>query len=327
MPITEAQRARRRGHIGSSDAAAIIGRDPWRTPADVYWSKVAPTHDAEPNEAMQTGNRLEGPLLSFAAERLGVRLRRNQYRVSAGPDGGVCSANFDALIIDRPEAVEAKYVGPNSAAAWGDEWTDDVPEHVLVQCLHQCYVGQLNCVWVAAAIAGYSSLAWRMYCVRRDEEIIAALIAREIKFWKDHVLRRVPPESFPSIDILKRLRREPQSTCELPSLAADKVAEYQTAKAAEKAAGEAAEAIKRELIAMLGTCEAGILPDGRQITYLLRKGRRTCDVDRLRVEYPAAYETCVTQQESRVFLIKEPKQHGKSAERNEGEAGGGTNAC
>ncbi len=40
MPITNRQRKLRQDHIGSSDMAAILGVDPWRTAYDVWLEKT-----------------------------------------------------------------------------------------------------------------------------------------------------------------------------------------------------------------------------------------------------------------------------------------------
>ena len=69
MALTEVQRAARRHHLGSSDAAAILGLDPWRNAGDVYWSKVLDTADEE-STAMRAGNLLEGAICQFAAQEL-----------------------------------------------------------------------------------------------------------------------------------------------------------------------------------------------------------------------------------------------------------------
>lgn len=40
MPITQKQREFRRSHIGSSDIAAILGKDPYKTAYDVWLDKT-----------------------------------------------------------------------------------------------------------------------------------------------------------------------------------------------------------------------------------------------------------------------------------------------
>ena len=159
--------------------------------------------------AMQTGNRLEGALIEFAQEELCAPIKRNQYRVSHGRDAGILAANLDGIVLGKPEGVECKYVGQSMADQWGDPGTDQVPDHVIVQVQHAMYCAELDRMWVAAAVAGYS-LDWRLYCVRRSKKLIAVIVEREMAFWTDHVLPRVPPTPGPPpLEVMAALRREP----------------------------------------------------------------------------------------------------------------------
>lgn len=304
--ITEQQRLARRNHLGSSDAPAVVGLSPWRTPADVYYSKVYESDD-QTTEAMETGNRLEPAILDFAAERLGVALRRNVSLVSGGRDEGILAANLDALVADRDEAVEAKYVGPTAAAEWGSDGTDEVPDHVNLQVQHQMYVADLDRVWVAAAIAGYR-LEWRLYVVPRSAAIIGALVDREIEFWRRHVTPRCPPESSaPSIEVLKLLRRTPGSCVDLGEEAAALWLQREFAAEQRKNANADYEDATAKLLAMLGESEAGRLPDGRMLTYLSQRSAPRCDVKRLRAEHPELYGELVTESTCRVLRLKKAR--------------------
>jgi len=304
--ITEQQRLARRNHLGSSDAPAIVGLSPWRTPADVYYSKVYESDD-QTTEAMETGNRLEPAILDFAAERLGVALRRNVSLVSAGRDGGIMAANFDAMVCDRAEAVEAKYVGPNSVQDWGAEGTDEVPDHVNLQVQHQMYVAGLDRVWVAAAMAGFR-FEWRLYLVPRSDPIISTLVNREIEFWERHVTPRCPPESSaPSIEVLRLLRRAPGSCVDLGEEAAALWLQREFAAEQMKNANAAYEDATAKLLAMLGESEAGRLPDGRMLTYLSQRSAPRCDVKRLRAEHPELYGELVTESTCRVLRLKKAR--------------------
>lgn len=316
MPITQHQLRLRRDHLGSSDAPAIIGVSPWRTPADVYWSKQTEA-ETEASEAMQTGNRLEPALLDYAEEQLGVKLRRNQFRTSKGEDNGVLASNFDALLTEKPEAVEAKYVGPQSTADWGAEGTDEVPDHVIVQVQHQMYVSDLERVWVAAALAGYR-LEWRMYCVLRSDPLIKILVERELAFWWNHVMEGVPPDNEPPpLEVLRALRREPNKTVELSTQAAVSWFSRQEAAQQRKFAEERYERTTAEVLEALGDAEAGRLPDGRLLTYLSQRTAPRCDMKGLQREHPEIWRQYVEEKTCRVLRMKEPKPAGA----NHGDSG------
>lgn len=265
MPITEHQRKQRQKHLGSSDSPQVLGVSPWGTASDVYYQKTMPLPDDEPTEAMQTGTRLEPVILDWAQEQLGVKFHRNQYRVA--PDG-ILSANMDALVVDKNQGIEAKYVGPNSLEEWGEPGTDQVPVYVAAQVQHQMYVVELEVVWVPVLMARFRPM-WEMYEVRRDEQIIDALVEADTRFWNEHIVPRLPPDpsELPPLELLKRLNREPEEVVDLPDYAIDLVEAYEDAKARGKAAKATVGEAMRAVLAALDNAEAGRLPDGRLITY------------------------------------------------------------
>jgi putative phage-type endonuclease len=310
VPITEHQRRSRRNHLGSSDAPAVLGLSPWQKPADVYWSKVLDSQgDRAPTEAMTVGNRLEPTCLAYAAEELGAELVCNVFRVSRGPDRGVLAANLDAMMKGRAEAVEAKYASQENLADWGEPWTDEVPDHVYIQCLHQMYVAELARVWVAAAVAD-RRLEYRMYRIERREDLIEAIVTKELVFWHEHVEARVPPtDDPPPLDALRALRREPKSLVALPAPVEVLCDQYQRAVLDRKQAEHAEEKAKARVLAALGEAERGRLPDGRMILFEAESGGRRLDLRRLRAEQPAIWEKYATKTTHRALEITLAPNH------------------
>jgi predicted phage-related endonuclease len=276
-----------------------------KTPADVYWSKLADDAD-EPTAAMKTGNRLEGPLVDFAVDELGIQVLRNQFRV-AGVGEGIPAANFDALVVGKPQAIECKYVGPTNNDQWGQSGTDECPDHVLVQCQHQMMVGNLECVWVAAAIARYQ-LDWVLYRVPRSEPIIKAILDAEVDFWNGHVVPKIAPDdSPPPLEILKQLRREPASTIQLDGAALETWERRKTFAEVKKIAEKDYEQATAEMLHLLGEAEAGLLPDGSTLTYFMQRGAARFDVDAFKREHPELYKEFASETSHRVLRIKKSK--------------------
>ena len=265
--ITAEQRAERKAHIGSSDAPAIVGVDPWKTKGDVYWNKLSDIPDT-PSEAMQMGNWMEPVLLNVAEARYGL-LRRDVSVIAAKHEE--LAANLDGKLWGAPIGIEAKYVGPKSIEKWGEPETDEIPDHVAIQCQHQMYVAGLSEVHVIAGLCDPNrGLHFEFYHIPRDEDLIEDLVTAELHFWKYHVLAKVPPEnSPPSPEVLKRLRREPGSIVDL-DLAAGNVWQARIdAAAIQKAAGEAYDLATAAVLELLADNEAGRLPDGSMIVYAL----------------------------------------------------------
>jgi predicted phage-related endonuclease len=302
--LTPEQRERRRQHLGASDAAAIVlGRDRWnKTPADIYWSKVGPAIPDTNTDATSAGNLIEPAIVKWCAEYLGVTPIPDQERVSAG---GILAANFDALIAERPrEAIEAKLRTPSDE--WGMEATDEVEQDVLIQCQHQCYVGDLDRVWVPVLMLGHHA-EFKLYVVKRNDDLIQEITQRELTFWEKYVVPKVAPDlSPPPLAALKALHRAPASSIVLPAEAVTIWEDMQASSDAINRMVKEKELRQRELLAMLGEAESGTLPDGRTLTYLLQNSAPSPDYVLLRANHPDIYDQFIRQGQHRVLRMKQP---------------------
>lgn len=262
--ITPEQRAERRNFIGSSDAPAILGVDPYKSRLSVFMEKVFDVDDIKNEGQVARGNRWEAPLLDWAEEKLGVTIERN---VSVKhPTDIICAANLDGLVVGRPEGVEAKFTG--LAEEFGEEGTDQIPEKVIVQGHHQMYVKDLELVWVPVLLARMGRPQEVMFRVGRNEDLITYMVEREHEFWERHVLPKIPPplDGPPALDVIKRIRR---IEGEVVPIDPDLVAAWEAAKIAKKAAEESEESAKSAVLASLGDAEIGDYGDpSRWLTYL-----------------------------------------------------------
>lgn len=287
MPITSTQRTRRKTHIGSSDAPAIAGLSPFRTAGDVYLEKTADIFEQQEGEVQKIGRLLEHSVLNWFQEHTHNKIRKNQRRVHSNM---IMAANIDAIVEGKKELVEAKTSGvifPAGRDQWGEEGTDQIPEHVIVQCQHSLAVEKdYELVWVPVLLGG---VGFRLYRVDRNDELIEKLEGIEVNFWNEYVLKRTPPpDSVPSVELLKRLRREPNKVVPIdPSL----VLAWQDAKSLEKNAKDIAKKHEAAVLNALGDAESGISEAG-EVTYL----------EQTRKEYVAKASTF------RVLRLKKTKE-------------------
>lgn len=300
MGITADQRIQRRKYIGSSDSPAILGVDTFKTAADVYWSKIAAL-DERDKPAFELGRRLEVVILDWCADKLGVPIKRNHFIAQ----GNLC-ANLDG-ITDGNEVVEAKY--SSQFMEWGDESTDQIPERVIVQVQHQMALAKAKRAYVPALIITPRGAEFRLYVSDADVQLGAMIVERGERFWADHVMTKTPPPDgmVPSIEILRALRREPETCVDLDDAVLNSLLELEAVSARRKAAEKEEESLRAQVIASLQEAEAGRLPDGRLVTFLQQRTARRCDFDALRRDYPEIYDRLVTQGSTRVMRIKVPK--------------------
>lgn len=268
MPITAEQRAERKHHIGSSDMAAILGLDPFRTAYDVWLQKKGRLIDDSPEEPdgrdpRYAGNRLEGGVLDFAEDRLGPLIRNCPRKVEGTP----LMVNTDALVAATSDPVEVKTVGLFGRLRddewWGEDGTQNqVPDRVIVQAHAHMLAWDRDVCHVPALIGGRGFV---LLSVTLDHRIIDVICRRAADFWQKNVLADVPPsDSHASLEIVKLVRREPKKVVAVdPEL----VRAWLEAKAASKAADEDKEKAEAAMITALGDAEAGLCGELGAITY------------------------------------------------------------
>lgn len=259
--ITAEQKLLRMGKLGSSDAAAVMGLDPYRSASDVFLVKTGQAADFEGNANTERGNLLEPVVMEWACQQINWKYFRSPMFEHPS---GMLVANLDGLNEAGTEIIEAKTtVDPEG---WGEEGTDQVPERVLAQVHHQFVcVPAAVVAWVPVLMPGFKRFDFRLYKVNRNEDLCAAVESAGLAFMNEHVLRGVPPDDFrPSLEVLKRVRRQPNKF--IP-VADELVDGYVVARAAKASAEEELEKRQSYLLAALGDAEGGTYSAG-SVTYL-----------------------------------------------------------
>lgn len=260
--LTRAQITERRGYIGGSDAPAVCDVDVFRTSYDVWLSKTGKVDDFQGNAATDAGTRLERSVLQWAADKLQAVEANAVHR--RHPHVDYIAANLDCLVllpIGVYVDVEAKTSGICSPLRY-DNWTDDdFPETYRVQIAHQLACDpKIDHAYLAALIPPKGFV---LYHVARNQGLIDAIMEREIDFWEKHVLRDIPPDSAPSLEVAKRIRRVPNKTVTIDLELARSLLQ---AKADLSAAKQREEQAQAALLAAMGDAEMAYYPGGG-ITY------------------------------------------------------------
>jgi putative phage-type endonuclease len=182
---------RKRG-IGSSDAAAAIGLNPYKSQLELWLEKT--NRDvglAKPNPDDDTtpvfwGVVLEPVVASQYQRRTGNKVRKVNA-VLQHPDVPWMLANIDREVVGSNEVqiLECKTAGLNGARLW----RDGVPKYVEVQVMHQLAVTGKQAADVAVLLGGQQL---EVYRIERDEALITQLIALERQFWH-YVETDTPP--------------------------------------------------------------------------------------------------------------------------------------
>lgn len=203
----------RRTYLGGSDAAAILGLDPYgKTPLTVYLAKIGElggTPDPEKEKFFRRRKRFEEPIVAMLREEFGGEIVAMNARY-IDPEHDFLAAEIDFEWADADGVIqngEIKTVSPfafNEGAGWGEAGTDQIPIHYHCQVMHGLMVkGRQVCI--LAALAGLDTMVF--YRIERDEETIAAMREAEVRFWREHVEARVPPEPTTMADAMRLFAR------------------------------------------------------------------------------------------------------------------------
>ena len=228
MALTDKQMDARQQSVGGSDVPAILGISPFRSAADVYIEKTQRMVQIE-NSAMEAGHMLEPAVIDWAITKIKTfeftwssgNVRRTKTLVSSEGLEISAHANLDFMFIAEPhgrQVIEAKTTGLPSY--WGTEGTDEVPDHVLAQCLWQAKVADIHMVHVAVLI-GDRGFNLKIYSIdpKDFEEETKEIVDRVGRFWQRNVLERVAPsETQPTMETLKKIVRRPNKSKDLKEI-------------------------------------------------------------------------------------------------------------
>jgi predicted phage-related endonuclease len=300
--ISTEQRIARKDYLGSSDFPAILGVDHWHNANDVYIQKTMDVADCEDTDAIDFGNIVEAPLVHWAAKKLRSRVEtRAEILEFPSPRHPFIVSHPDALLLDRPgEGIEAKSRGDDEG--FGEPGTDQVPDAVIIQAHVHMLCADLHTVHVPVILRFQRKLA--LYRLERNDALADYIEKQGAAFWNEHVIPRIPPENTPppSIEILKRIRREPGTWTEVDD---SLLSAWQEANEQKKSAEKAEEATKSALVAALGAAEGARFFSGT-LTYLEQK-RSGIDTDILKSNYPAIYQEVLKESQLRVLRFKKNK--------------------
>ena len=184
----------RKGGIGSSDAAAAVGLNPYKSQLELWLEKTGrdaslPKIDPQDEESpAYWGNILEPIVAWHYSKRSNNRVRRiNAVLQHPDPKLPWMLANIDREVIgtDDVQILECKTAGINGARLW----KEGVPEYVQLQVMHQLAVTGKQAADVAVLLGGQHL---EIHRIERDASMIARLIDLERLFW-DYVVSDTPP--------------------------------------------------------------------------------------------------------------------------------------
>ncbi len=267
------------GGIGGSDVPAILGLSPFKTPIEVWESKVHPESVPEiDKEILWFGNALEPIIRQRYAMVFGVDVvepkdignyfpnsrRFKEQTIVVGREPWMLGS-ADGWIPSAVTGLEIKNVGRKNRDEWGEDGTEDIPAAYFTQSHWYCDVHGAK-AWNVAPLFSGNTLGH--YQVKFDPQLAKDMYEAARAFWFDFVVPKVEPpidqtESYGRY-LARRFSLNTGKTISSPSKKLIEAAgNLKTAQDSVKEAEEIAQLRKNQLMAELADADAAITPFGK----------------------------------------------------------------
>ena len=260
----------RRAGIGGSDAAALVGMNPYSSPWAVWADKLGFLPEKEESEPIRLGNDLEPYVAKRFCEISGLKVNRTNA-IIGNQKYPFALANIDRKILGRHAGLECK-----TTSAWHvkEYKNGSFPDRFYAQCVHYLAVTGWDEWFLAVLVLGEGLHIYHMkrneaavtptWCegsVYVDNGEICALMESEEAFWSNHVLTGIPPATDGEEATTKAIRAfvgdadDPGTkdlSCDIS------IRNYLALKDQKKAIEKEMERCKQSILIDLGSAERGI---------------------------------------------------------------------
>lgn len=290
----------RKQGIGGSDAGAICGLNPYRSPMAVYIDKTEKTIEENDNEAMRQGRDLEQYVAERFVEETGLKVRRANA-IFFNDEHSYMLANVDRLIVGENAGLECKTASVYSADKWEN---GHIPESYEIQCHHYMAVTGADAWYIACVILG-RDFVWQK--IERDDETIRMLMQIESDFWNNNVLANkmpAPDESKAAEELISKYYKDSDSDKAISLIGFDEKLKRRKEinDLVDKLETEKKQ-IEQEVKLYMEDAEKAD-SDHYSVSWKSYVSDRV-DSKKLKADYPDVYKACVKASKSRRFTIKE----------------------
>ena len=270
----------RKGSIGGSDAACIVGLNPYKS-AYALWAEksgAVEPEDISMKEAVRLGHVLEPYVAQRFTEITGKRVRRENY-ILKNDLYPWAHANVDRLVIGEKAGLECKTTSALNLRAFKN---GEYPANYYVQCVHYLAVTGLE-RWYLAVLIGNQEV--RVFTIERDEDEIAALMDAEREFWAGVQSGTAPMAdgSESTTRVLAQLYEDEGGEIDLTPFAST-LRQYLDLKAQIKGLEGQCDALGNQIKEYMGTASKGTAGDFR-VSYGARS-RRSFDAKAFQKKNP-----------------------------------------
>ena len=296
-------------YIGGSDIGAILGLSRFKSPLDVWMEKTGKECKSRDSLSMRFGSFAESFVASEYARATSVELLHDESIV-IHPHHAYMSAHIDRFVLGDGESLpptrilECKTANPFAQNEWGEAGSDQVPMSYLCQCIWYMAITQIEKTDLAVL---FGNSDFRIYEIARDLELEALVLQKAQLFWKEHVLKDIPPPTQSEADCQALFRKGDsakgvQATKEIVELT-DRL--HQLNSEIEAFEREAS-SIKQTIMTQMGEAETLTYQGKTLATWKAPKPSFRLDTKKMELDHPILcleYKTPI--QNSRRLIIRQ----------------------
>lgn len=186
--------------IGGSEAPAVLGYHPYKTPVDVWTDKTASTLIKTPdNEAMWIGRKIEPMLRERFEVETGLRVFEDN-KIRLHPEHDCLFCNLDGMIIN-PEEGTGVFEAKAFLSYELDKYESVVPPYVYIQIQHN--IGVSGFEYGYAMIWVKDRNEFIVQRINKNEQFIAEMNEQIVHFWNHNVKEYNVPAPVNEEDLRK----------------------------------------------------------------------------------------------------------------------------
>lgn len=277
----EEWKALRKGYIGGSDAAAVVGLNRFTSPWSLWAEKVGETTEFDGNLATEVGTYLEEFVAKKFESESGKSVRRCNFSL-VNDQYPWAIANIDREVVGEDAGLEIKTTSELNMKRFKN---GEYPEQYYAQCVHYMAVtGKAR--WYLAVLIGNRD--FRIFLIERDEDEIRALMDAEKAFWNGYVLTNTPPPADgtrATTEAMASMYSQGDEEIQVDITGLEEVLRnYQELSDSIKQMEEAKEACANTIKAALGEATEGV-SSGYRVTWS-NGTRKSLDSKKLAADHP-----------------------------------------
>lgn len=305
----------RKGGIGASDIAAILGLSPWESPWSLWATKVGLAPEVDVTDAMEHGLWAEHSIVPWYEQRTDLYVAYPQWRAIGSETWMRCTidgAAHESDLFSTPGITGALHLVECKATGDGpSKWDEEgIPIHYKAQATWQSIVTGIDTVVFPVLHVPFGRVTFAIYEHTPSAEDKALVLEAATEFWQRVVDNDPPPADAhqATSKAIKHAYNIPDADDilfaddELDALVASLRMEKQRAKSAADRIAELENRIK----VRMADCAHLRYGDNDLVTWKPSTSRRV-DLDALREDYPDLINDYTTTTTTRRFLVKQPK--------------------